>query len=362
MSEPDISMNWTINDHRCALDTGHGGPTDTFTDTIRRMTAVRTVFILATMTGLASGCLPGQGLREADSELNQIRAHQATQAMGSGDYQQAVVIFSEILAQDPDNVPAWIGTGDAYSELGDWNRAEPAFAQAAELEPQSYDAQFGHGVSLQMLERLVDAVAAYHRALVIDPYSAPACTGIATTYLQMGEAQHAVPFAERAVELDGADGSTWVNLGAALEQSGRDTEALEAYLAASERLDASPELMHNLLHAYARAGRHREVVGTARSILAMGPSAQAGERMGWAYFRLAEYDKSADAYRGAVDTDPAMWRAWNGLGVNSLNRWLLSERSDAEALREARTALHTSMQLNSDQPKVAALISQYQLH
>ncbi len=318
------------------------------------------VLIMSTLC--LQGCfLFSQGDRQARHALVEAQQSRADSAMADGDYAEAAQLFQEILAVDPDNVPAWIGVGGAYSELGEWSRAEPAYAQACEREPASYDAQFGHGLSLQMLNRLIDAVAAYHRALTIDPMSSEASLGVATSYLQLDEPQHALPFAERAVTLAPDDGRAWISLGAAAEQTGDDGAALEAYLAASERLGSSPELKHNLLHAYARAGRYREVVGMARSMLADGSSAEAAERMGWAWFRLGEYGKSAEAYRLAVETDPDMWHAWNGLGVNALNRWLLSEQTDEPAQREAREAFGTSLRLHPDQAKVQTLVERYGL-
>jgi cytochrome c-type biogenesis protein CcmH/NrfG len=96
-------------------------------------------------------------------------------------------------------------------------------------------------------------------------------------------------------------------------------------------------------------------------MLADGPSAEAGERMGWAYFRLGEYKKSAESYRLAVQTDPLMWHAWNGLGVNSLNRWLLSDQVDVAAQSEAQDAFASSLRLNPNQPKVISLVEKYSL-
>ncbi len=299
--------------------------------------------------------------RQAREALAEAQRAQADTALTDGEYAQAAQLFEAILAEDPENIPAWIGMGGAYSEMGEWSRAEPAYAEACDLAPASYDAQFGHGLSLQMLNRLIDAVAAYHRALTIDPMSSEASLGVATSYLQLEEPQHALPFAERAVELDPEDGRAWISLGAAAEQTGDDSAALDAYLAASERLGGSPELKHNLLHAYARAGRYREVVGMARSMLADGPSAEAAERMGWAWFRLGEYEKSAKSYRLAIETDPAMWHAWNGLGVNALNRWLLSEQTDAGAQQEAREAFRASLRLHPGQAKVQTLVDRYGL-
>ena len=54
-------------------------------------------------------------------------------------------------------------------------------------------------------------------------------------------------------------------------------------------------------------------------------------------------------------------RAFNGLGVNALNRWLLSKDTDLEARREALDAFRASLQINTDQQKVIGLMLKYNL-
>ena len=46
-------------------------------------------------------------------------------------------------------------------------------------------------------------------------------------------------------------------------------------------------------------------------------------------------------------------------GCNALNRWLLSNRLDAEAAAEARRVFRRSLQIRPDQPKVISLLSQH---
>ena len=50
-----------------------------------------------------------------------------------------------------------------------------------------------------------------------------------------------------------------------------------------------------------------------------------------------------------------------GIGVNALNRWLLSDRQDQASLAEARRAFRRSLQINSDQPRLLTVMSNYGL-
>ena len=91
------------------------------------------------------------------------------------------------------------------------------------------------------------------------------------------------------------------------------------------------------------------------------PSATAYERLGRAYFRLRKYELSMDAYKQAVELDPESWPSLNGLGVNALNAWLGSDRSDTEMALTARDAFEQSLRINPDQPKLIEILTSYSL-
>ncbi len=328
-------------------------------------------FILVLAAILPAGCVQlGIGSPEVrqpigtipetvDQEAINAVILEAGEQAASGNYDSALALFHDVLEDDPTSAPAYIGIGEVYIEQGSFSKAEPAFARAAKLEPRNFDAQFGHAVALQMLERFIDAVRAYHRSLTIDPDSPRANLNLATTYLQMNEPNHAIVFAEKAVEVDPGNGPAWVNLGVAYERVDRWADAAEAYVAASERMQPTPELMVNLLNMLVRQKRYREVINVADTIQKLRADGSSLERKGWALFRLGEYEEAEEAYRAAVAIDEDEWRAYNGLGCTALNRWLLSDRTDEEARQEARDAFRTSLQLNIDQAKVIRLMLKY---
>ncbi|MCH8151858.1 MAG: tetratricopeptide repeat protein [Planctomycetes bacterium] len=285
----------------------------------------------------------------------------ADAAKDAGEYEAALALFIEILADNPTLTTAYLGIGDIYLLQKNYAGAEPAFARAARLGPRNFDAQYGHALALQMLNRFVEAVKAYRRALTIRPESVRANLNLATTYLQMGEPRPALIFAEKVVELDPANGPARANLGAVYEQIERYGDAVMQYESAVELMEPTPPLLMNLINVLAKESLYLEAKNTAEFLVKLQPSANALERLGWSNFRLGEYDKSIDAYRMAVQLDPGHWPSLNGVGVNALNAWLLSNKRDVRAAREAKRALQRSLQANADQPKIVRLLSQYQL-
>ncbi|HRP63022.1 MAG TPA: tetratricopeptide repeat protein [Phycisphaerales bacterium] len=333
------------------------------------------IILVAGLIGLTTAAVPGCanggfGRRtapppivvEEPSERHSQQLDDAHRAMQAGDYDIALAMFREILAENPTITPAYLGMGEIYLVQQDYEKAEPVYARAARLEPRNFEAQYGHGFALQMLQRFAEAVRAYHRALTIDPDNPKANLNLATTYLQLSEPRNAVLFAERAVEVDPSSGAARANLGAVYEQLDRNAEAVEQYLMAMELLEENTApLMLNLINVLGKEKRYREAVNTAEHLVRVQPTANAYERLGWGYFRLGEFDRSINAYRKSVELDPQHWLSWSGIGVNSLNAWLLSERKDTDAMREARTAFRRSLQINPDQPRLITLMSNYGL-
>jgi tetratricopeptide (TPR) repeat protein len=136
---------------------------------------------------------------------------------------------------------------------------------------------------------------------------------------------------------------------------------VDAYIAALELMGNQPPLMMNLINVQAKVERYHEAANTAETLVRIAPSAEAYERLGWCQFKLRNYDRSLAAYRSAVEEDPAHWPALNGIGVNTLNTWLLSKKADQVARGEAGDAFRRSLRANPEQPKVVQLLLNYDL-
>lgn len=325
--------------------------------------AMFSVLLLAMVHGTLVGC--GSTTKSTKAEL--IRSEQAMDqrialanlAKESGDYDEALQVFREILSSNPTAVPAYVGIGDVHLARQEYGMAEPAYARAVRFEPHNFDAQFGHGLSLQMLQRFQEALRAYSLALAIDPESAKTYRGMATVHLQLANAQNALPYAERAVNLEPDHGASRVNLGAVYDELARYPEAIDQYLAGLEIMEPNEPLMLNLIAALGKEERFEEAVNAGENLIRFSPTPTAYERLGWAYFRAGDFASSIDAYRKAIALDGDHWQSLNGVGVNALNTWLLSDRKDTAALYEARVALRRSLQINPKQMKIVTLMSHY---
>ncbi len=297
----------------------------------------------------------------AVQELQELAIAEAQAVSDSGDLDTALGMFRDILAENPMLTPAYVGIGDVYLKKKDYKSAEPVFARAARLEPRNFSAQYGHGVALQMLKRFTEAVQAFYRSLTIEPSDFEANLSMATTRLEMGEPQGALLFAEKAVEVDPANGPARVSLGAVYELTGRYADAIIQYESAIELMDANVPLLLNYINVLALERRYLDAKNTAEYLIKIEPSANAYERLGWAYFRLSDFDNSINAYRQAIKIDPTHWPSLNGVGCNALNKWLLSKKRDQQAAKEARDSFRSSLRANPNQPAVIKLLTDYRM-
>ena len=295
------------------------------------------------------------------AQTQQVQLAEAQAATDAGNYDTALGMLRDILAENPTLTPAYVGIGDIFLLKKDYANAEPAYARAARLEPRNFAAQYGHGVALQMLKRFAEAVKSYYRALTIEPADLHANLAMATTRLEMGEPSGAMIFAEKAVELDPANGAARVNLGAAYDQIGRYADAIVQYEAAIELMEPSAPLLLNYINVLAKEKRYLDAKNTAEFLVKIDPTADGYERLGWAHFRLSEFDKSINAYRKAVELEPSHWQSHNGVGCNALNTWLLSKRRNQQAAKEAKASFRRSLQIHPNQPSVVKVLTNYRL-
>ena len=287
------------------------------------------------------------------------RVSTAEQLLDEGRFDDALTYFALAIEDNPTLTTAYIGMGQIYQDRGNHYEAERRFRVAAKQKPRNFDAQYGHGLALQMLNRLTDAIRAYIRALSITPEDFDANLNLATAYLQMNEPRQALPYARKAVKINGDVGTARVNLGAVYAALEWHNEAVRQYQAAAELMDLTPPLLLNLATSLGKGERYIEMSNTLERLVEIDPTAQALERLGFARFRLRRYESALDAFNESVAIDPDHFPALNGIGVCLLNKYLLSQRADTQARRDAVEAFRHSLRVKRGQPKIVDLLSRY---
>ncbi len=150
-------------------------------------------------------------------------------------YEARITEYNAILAEDPDNIDAYIDRGFANRSLGRYEQANADFMKAIEIEGEGRN--FRPLVGLGMVQdslRNYDAALNYHnRALAVqralgdstaDPYYR-----LGNTYDLMGEREMAIESYQHSIDADPDYPNSYAALGNIYYKQKRYAEALEHY-------------------------------------------------------------------------------------------------------------------------------------
>jgi tetratricopeptide (TPR) repeat protein len=126
----------------------------------------------------------------------------AVQAEETGEKNQAIALYEQIIAQEPGYAPAYINLGTIYFHLRRYTRAEELYRRATEMDPGYVLAFFDLGNVLDELERPEESIAAYKEAVALAPRYADAHYNLALAYERKGELRQALRHWQSYVRLD----------------------------------------------------------------------------------------------------------------------------------------------------------------
>lgn len=213
--------------------------------------------------------LQSQGNDSLDLHYGMARSYQ-----GLRRFDEALEEYNAVLALDPDNETFAFATGSAYFEKGDYAKARERLDHALRLDSKLHRAHFLTGQS----------------------------------YLREGNATEAEKRFRIAIEYfrDSLEYGFW--LAVALEEQGKDPEALEIYRGLERLVKGSPERISEVPDLYFRIGRNLLASGApqraARYLTqALGKDERRAEPWylaGEALFQLNMYGKAAGFLREAL--------------------------------------------------------------
>jgi tetratricopeptide (TPR) repeat protein len=126
-----------------------------------------------------------------------------------------------------------------------------------------------------------------------------------------------------------------INLGVALEKSGRKTEAITEYRTVIKLLPGRVEAHNNLANLLDDSGHPLEAIAEYQEALRLNPKhVAAHNNYGTLLVELGRYDEAAKQYAAATEADPTDWHAPHLMG-----KCLLKQGRDAEAIPYFRKAL-----------------------
>jgi tetratricopeptide (TPR) repeat protein len=126
----------------------------------------------------------------------------AVQAEESGEKQNAIQLYEEILSIDPEYAPAYINLGTIHFHLRQFARAEELYRQATEVDPGYVLAFFDLGNVLDELQRQDESIVAYRRAIALAPRFADAHYNLALAFERKGMKRQSLRYWQAYLKLD----------------------------------------------------------------------------------------------------------------------------------------------------------------
>ncbi|MEO0514773.1 MAG: tetratricopeptide repeat protein [Planctomycetota bacterium] len=311
--------------------------------------------------GDASSASSGNSARPIDvSPEARIRAGQILK--DSGQLDAALNEFNRALEDNPRSVDAVLGIGSVEHAREQYEKARDTYRRAVGMDETRGDARYFLGLMQQVLGEIGEAITEYQKSLELDPDNPDTHRDLATAYLQVGRPDLSLPHAERAVELLPASQPAWCNLAVTYSILGRYDDSLTAYRTATEIGELDAPVLLGMGDTHLKLGNFPRAVNTLAELVRQFPSAVAHERLGYALFRVYDFDNSMLHYRRSLVYNPNETNALNGLGACLLTDYLQQRNLRRKAkLHEALATWRSSLRINPNQPQIVDLLTRYDL-
>ena len=258
--------------------------------------------------------------------------NQAFELHVSGNIQEAMGIYIQILPSQQDNEQLLFLLGTAYFQTGNAKEAVGCLQKSLDKNPSNPAAHSNLGLALQELKRFDEALQSYDQALRIKPDFAEAFYNQGNALRELERFDEALQSYDQALRIKPDSAEAFNNQGNALKELKRFDEALASY---GEALRIKPdfaEAFNNQGNALQELKRFDEALQSYDQALRIKPdSAEAFNNRGKALKDLKQFDEALQSYDQALRIKPDYAEAtWNKsflliLIGNYLEGWKLYE-------------------------------------
>lgn len=146
-----------------------------------------------------------------------------------GQFPDAEAAFEQAVDRDPANAPALNNLAITYFARGELIQAEGYLQRAIEQNPDNPIPRYNLGITLMQMHDPSGAIREFREAGFIDPGNSLALLQQAYLYNQVGDYANAEQRARSVVQLNPSLTPAHILLGMALDNQGRDADALDAF-------------------------------------------------------------------------------------------------------------------------------------
>lgn len=235
------------------------------------------------------------------------------------------------LRLDPQRDEAWVLLGDIGAGLGDMEAARKAYAQVPATSVHYGDARSKLAWSYQAEEDSAKALALAAEALAAQPHDREAAVNYADLLRANERYVDAIDVLTRLIDAEkgAADWRLLYMRGVAYERAGRWADAEADLKLALAQQPEEPELLNYLGYSWIDRGeRLEEALDMVRRASEANPQSGAMvDSLGWAYYRLGQFDTAVEHLERAAELEPGDPEINHHLGDAY---WRVGRRSEAQ--------------------------------
>jgi len=243
-----------------------------------------------------------------------------------GSYDEAVVLFSGLIAANPENAVLFFNLGQAQAGLGHIEKALNAFAEAVKIKPDFTFAHVNHIALLKRQYQFDAALQACNNALQYEQASAELFCHLGDIQREKNNQQAATQAYQAALKIDAASVAAHCGLGLLFRNDGRFDAAIKQYQKGLNVAPNSAVLKNGLAAVLLARGDVDDALESYRQALSEHPEdCELENNLGCALLEKGAYLEAKIQFESVLDKLPNHYQA----NINLLN--VLSEQGDLEA-------------------------------
>ena len=239
-----------------------------------------------------------------------------TELQAQGRLDEAIALYRNALARDPNDVLAHSNLGTALAANGQLDEAIAHHRRAVALAPNDADSHYNLANALTAQGDLANAVSQFREALRLEPDFADAHLNLGNALVALGQPEDAADHYRQAAALkpDGVEAVN--NLGLLVAAQGNLDEATLHFRRAIEIDPTFIDAYNNLATVFQLRDDLTEAIAQYRAILRIDPSLpEAHNDLGITLAQQNELDEAIDHFRQAIQVAPEFAEAHGNLGT-----------------------------------------------